>query len=59
MGVLGDLPQALKFAQQSIELADCSGGEFRRMASRTTLADTLHQAGRTEKAAAGEGFHAI
>ena len=46
---IGDLPQALTFAQQSVELADHSGEEFQRMSKRTTLADALHQAGRPRK----------
>ncbi len=49
--VFGDLPQALKLARQSVELADRSGDEPQRMSKRTTLANALHQAGRTEKAA--------
>lgn len=49
---IGDLPQALKLAQQSVELADGSGDEGQRMSKRTTLADALHQSGRTEEAAA-------
>ena len=47
-----DLPQALKYAQQSVELADRSGDEFERMGERAVMADVLHQAGRTEEAAA-------
>jgi tetratricopeptide (TPR) repeat protein len=49
---LGDLPQALAYAEQSVELADRSGDAFWRMASRTALADALHQAGRPEEAEA-------
>jgi tetratricopeptide (TPR) repeat protein len=51
----GDLPHALKLAQQSVELADRSGDEFQRMGNRTTLADALHQAGHIVEAAAA--FH--
>jgi nucleoside phosphorylase/tetratricopeptide (TPR) repeat protein len=47
---IGDLPQALKLAQQSVELADRSGDIFERTSERTTLADALHQAGRNEEA---------
>jgi tetratricopeptide (TPR) repeat protein len=49
---IGDLPQALKLAEQSVELADRSGDEFQQLPARgATLADALHQAGRTEEAA--------
>jgi nucleoside phosphorylase/tetratricopeptide (TPR) repeat protein len=48
---IGDLPQALKLAQQSVELSDRSDDEFQRMCNRTRLADALHQAGCTEEAA--------
>ncbi len=48
----GDLPAALRTAEQSVELADRSGDAFQRMGNRTTLADALHQAGRTDEAAA-------
>jgi tetratricopeptide (TPR) repeat protein len=49
---LGDLPGALDYARQSVELADRSGDAFLRMAMRTTLADALHQAGQLEEAEA-------
>jgi tetratricopeptide (TPR) repeat protein len=49
---LGEVPQSLAFAQQSVELADRSGDSFMRMASRTTLADALHQAGQMAEAEA-------
>src|SRR5437868_12871278 len=49
---MGDLTRALKLTRKSVELADTSDDRFNRMASLTTLADTLHQAGRTEEAAA-------
>jgi tetratricopeptide (TPR) repeat protein len=50
---LGDLPQALEFGRQSVELADRSGDEFMRMASRANhVADVLHQEGQAEEAAA-------
>jgi tetratricopeptide (TPR) repeat protein len=48
--VIGDLRQALVYAEQSIELADESGDSFRRVITRTTLADALHQAGRLSEA---------
>jgi tetratricopeptide (TPR) repeat protein len=48
--VIGDLRQALVYAEQSIELADKSGDSFRRVITRTTLADALHQAGRLSEA---------
>ena len=50
--IIGDLPQALKLAQQSVELANRSGDEFRRVLTRATLANALHQAGHTAEAAA-------
>jgi tetratricopeptide (TPR) repeat protein len=48
---IGDLPRALTFAQQSVELADRSGEISERMSKQTTLGNALHQAGRTEEAA--------
>ncbi len=48
----GDLAHAAAYAQQDMNLADRSGDGFRRMASRTTLADGLHQAGRLAEAEA-------
>jgi len=47
---LGDLTQGLRYAQQSVELADRSGADLRRMADRIVLADALHQAGRLREA---------
>ncbi len=47
---LGDLAQALTYAQQSVDLADRSGDAFQREGKRTVLADALHQAGRLEEA---------
>lgn len=52
---IGDLPKALEYAKQSVELADRSGDAFQRMSKRTTLADALHQAGRLKEAEAA--FH--
>jgi tetratricopeptide (TPR) repeat protein len=46
---LGQVPRAVAFGEQSAELADRSGDAFQRMSKRTTLADTLHQAGRWEE----------
>ncbi len=43
---IGDLSQALDYAEQSVELADKSKNSFQRMSKRATLADALHQAGR-------------
>jgi tetratricopeptide (TPR) repeat protein len=48
----GDLAQAVRYAEQSVALADRSGEAFLRMGFRTTLAETLHQAGRTAEAEA-------
>jgi nucleoside phosphorylase/tetratricopeptide (TPR) repeat protein len=49
---IGDLPQALKFAQHSVELADRSSDEFIRMGNRTMQGGVLHHAGHTEEAIA-------
>ncbi len=48
---LGEVPRAVAFGEQSVELADRSGDASWRMVSRTTLADGLHQAGRWEESA--------
>jgi len=48
---LGKVPRAVAFGKQSVELADRSGDAFQRMARRSTLADSLHQAGRLEESA--------
>jgi len=42
---LGDLAQALEYAEQNVDLADRSSDAFMRMVSRITLADSVHQAG--------------
>ncbi len=47
---LGDVPGAVRDAEQSMGFADRSGDRFSRMLSRTTLADVLHQAGRRDDA---------
>jgi tetratricopeptide (TPR) repeat protein len=49
---LGDVPRAIAFGEQSIELADRSGNAFQRIGRRATLADALHQAGRWDESAA-------
>jgi tetratricopeptide (TPR) repeat protein len=49
---LGDVPRAVAFGEQSVELADRSGDAFERMSDRTTWADALHQAGRWEESEA-------
>jgi tetratricopeptide (TPR) repeat protein len=49
---LGDVPRAVAFGEQSVELADRSDDAFQRMVNRTTWADALHQAGRWEESAA-------
>lgn len=49
---MGDLVQALEYAEQSVNLADSSYYAFWRMSTRTTLADVLHQAGRLSEAEA-------
>ena len=50
----GEVPNAVKVAEQSVQLADQSGDAFERMSDRTTLADAQHQAG--ELVAAKESF---
>ncbi len=52
--ILGQVTQAVKDAERSVEYADRSDDAFRRMANRTTLADALFQAGQVDKA--GERF---
>jgi hypothetical protein len=49
---MGEVTQALAFAQQSVELADRSGDSFQRTNQRSKLADALHQAGRLAEAEA-------
>jgi tetratricopeptide (TPR) repeat protein len=49
---LGDVPHAVVFGEQSVELADRSGDAFRRLVNRSTWADALHHAGRWEASAA-------
>ena len=41
---IGDITQALKYAEQSVDFADRSGDAFWRTATWTNLADALHQA---------------
>jgi len=47
---LGDVPGAVRDAQECVELADRSDDAFQKMATRTTRADALHQAGRQAEA---------
>jgi tetratricopeptide (TPR) repeat protein len=47
---LGNLTQALTYAQQGMDLADGGGSVFQRVVTRTTLANALHQAGSPAKA---------
>ena len=42
---IGDLTQAVATAQQSVDLADRSGGKFERLKQRGKLANALHHAG--------------
>jgi len=48
---LGDVPRAVAFGEQSVELADRGREASYRMALRATWADALHQAGRWEESA--------
>lgn len=47
---IGDLSQALIYAQQSVEFADKSGSSTPQIVGRTTLAYTLHQLGQLSEA---------
>jgi tetratricopeptide (TPR) repeat protein len=49
---IGDLLQALSYAEKSVQLADKSGDSFQRAGKRTTLANALHQEGRLSDAEA-------
>ena len=49
---LGDVPRAVAFGEQSVELADRSGDAPQRMINQMTWADALHQAARWEESAA-------
>jgi tetratricopeptide (TPR) repeat protein len=49
---LGDIPSAIRDAEQSMTFADRSGDGFRRVVERTVKADALHQAGRRADALA-------
>ena len=49
---MGDLWQALEFAQQGVDLADKSGNQTQRYFGRTTLATALHQTRETKRAEA-------
>ena len=48
----GDVPGALEYARQSMELADQGEDAFLRMTSRTSLANALHQEGQVDEAEA-------
>lgn len=48
--MLGDVPAAVRYAEQSMTLADRSGDVFQRMVNRVRQAYTLHQAGRRAEA---------
>ena len=50
---LGEVAAAVQDAEQSVTHADCSGDAVERMVTRTTHADTLHQAGRRAEALKG------
>lgn len=47
---LGDVKQALDYAEQSVAFAAQSGDEFMRMLNRTKVGDAQHQAGNLPKA---------
>lgn len=48
--IIGDVNQALAYAEQSVQLADRSEDEFQRMGKRARLGTALHQAGNLKKA---------
>ncbi|MFI0400008.1 MAG: SEFIR domain-containing protein [Thiolinea sp.] len=48
--ILGDIHDACRGAEKSIEYADKSGDNLQSIICRTTQADILHQAGNTDKA---------
>jgi len=50
--VIGDLGQAARVAEQSVELAERGGKAVERLMARRTLGWMLHEAGRAEEAAA-------
>jgi tetratricopeptide (TPR) repeat protein len=47
---IGEMDNAVDYAQQSVDLADRSGDAGQRYSKRTTLADALHQAGTLKEA---------
>jgi len=50
--IMGDVPGALQYGKQDVELADRAGASFERITSRTTLADVLLNLGCYGQAAA-------
>ncbi len=52
---IGNLSQALRYAWQSVELADHSSEAFQKTNSRTIVGNTLHQLGRFKEA--GDAFY--
>ncbi len=52
---IGDVPQAVSYARQSVEFADKSGDWGSKMMFRTALADALHQATSFSLSLEGEG----
>lgn len=47
---MGEVANAIGFGERSVQHAERSDDTFQRMGKRTTMADALHQAGRTDKA---------
>ena len=47
--IQGDINTAIDVAEQGIELAYAGNDDFWQMATRTTLADALHQRNRKER----------
>jgi tetratricopeptide (TPR) repeat protein len=50
MLTLGEVSEAVAFARESVTHADSGGDAFQREATRTALADALHQSGQLEEA---------
>jgi tetratricopeptide (TPR) repeat protein len=48
--LLGDMTEAIDFAEMSVKYADLSGKAIYRMLCRTVLANTLHYSGRSDDA---------
>jgi tetratricopeptide (TPR) repeat protein len=52
--IIGNVKEALAYAERGVQFADKSGDEFWKMGIRTALGDVLHQAGILVKLATGQ-----